>query len=35
MLLLPKRWTLADVVIFTGMAVNAIVVGLILYFYVF
>jgi len=34
-MLLPKRWTLADTVIFFGMAINAIVIVLILYFYVF
>jgi len=30
-----RRWGIADVVILTGMAVNAVVIVLILYFYVF
>jgi hypothetical protein len=31
---LPNKWTLADGLIFAGMAVNAVVITLILYFYV-
>ena len=31
----PPRKRIADVVIFFGMAVNAVVIGLVLYFYVF
>ncbi len=31
----PPRKRIADVVIFIGMAVNAVVIVLILYFYVF
>ncbi len=30
-----KKKKLADIVIFTGMAINAVVIVLILYFYVF
>jgi hypothetical protein len=29
-----RKKTLADVVIFSGMAINLVVIGLILYFYV-
>ncbi len=31
----PRKKTLADIVIFAGMAINAVVIVLILYFYVF
>lgn len=31
----PKKFNLADIVIFAGMAINAVVIFLILYFYVF
>ena len=31
----PPRKRIVDVVIFSGMAVNAVVIALILYFYVF
>ncbi len=30
----PRKKTLADIVIFAGMAINAVVIALILYFYV-
>jgi hypothetical protein len=34
-MLFPKKWNVADIVIFIGMAINAVVIILILYFYVF
>ena len=34
-MLFSKKFNMADIVIFTGMAINAVVIALILYFYVF